>query len=126
MKKFSQIAFELATCRQQLSEFHKLLQDYQFLLERDKILPFFRERWYLSAFMGYYHRKISRYDLVAFEYDLFGDFVCDLVVGDSVKKSYCFIEFEAAAVNSIFVSKPGRNTPEWSSKFERGFSQIVD
>ncbi|NER96605.1 MAG: DUF4263 domain-containing protein [Symploca sp. SIO1B1] len=69
--------------------------------------------------MGYYHRKISRYDL-------FGDFVCDLVVGDSVKRSFCFIEFEAAEANSIFVTKSGRITPEWSAKFEHGFSQIID
>ncbi|NER22616.1 MAG: hypothetical protein F6J96_18340 [Symploca sp. SIO1C2] len=56
MKKFSQIAFDPNLCREQVSEFQQLLKNNRFLPERDKILPFFRERWQLSAFMGYYHR----------------------------------------------------------------------
>ena len=37
---------------------------------------------------------MARFDLLAWEYDLFGDFSCDLVVGDSVRKAFNFIEFE--------------------------------
>ena len=55
-----------------------------------------------------------------------GNFLSDLVVGDSVTQSYCFVEFEEAAPTSLFVSKPDISTPEWSPRFERGFSQIVD
>jgi hypothetical protein len=36
------------------------------------------------------------------------------------------VEFEDAASKSIFVSKSGKNTPEWSSRFEKGFTQILD
>ncbi|MEQ8960543.1 MAG: DUF4263 domain-containing protein [Coleofasciculus sp. C2-GNP5-27] len=46
--------------------------------------------------------------------------------GDSVKKAYCFVEFENADSNSIFVDKPGKSSPEWSSRFEKCFSQIID
>ena len=63
---------------------------------------------------------------MAFEYDIFGDFSADLVIGDSLKKAYCFVEFEDAASASLFVSKQGKSTPEWSPRFEKGFSQIVD
>ena len=49
----------------------------------------------------------------------------DLVVGDSTNATYCLIEFEDATRNSIFVKKE-RSTSDWSSRFEHGFSQIVD
>lgn len=126
MKTFLPLQFDPATCRSQLAEFQQLLQSKPSLSERGEILPFFRNREHLSAFVASYHPKINRFDKLAFEYDLFGDFTCDLVVGDSIKKSYCFVEFEDAAPNSIFVSKPGKDTPEWAPRFEKGFSQIVD
>ncbi|NTW19795.1 MAG: DUF4263 domain-containing protein, partial [Nostocales cyanobacterium W4_Combined_metabat2_030] len=45
---------------------------------------------------------------------------------DSVNNTYCFIEFEDATKNSIFVNKKGKTTSEWSARFEHGFSQIID
>jgi hypothetical protein len=125
MKNFLQLEFEPRICRSQLAELQQLLQSKESLSERDDILPFFRERPHLSAFVASYHPQINRFDRVAFEYDLFGDFTADLVVGDSIKKSYCFVEFEDARHNSIFL-KSGRNTPEWAPRFEKGFSQIID
>jgi hypothetical protein len=89
-------------------------------------LPFFRARNHLSAYLGSYHPGIVRYDLVAHELPLFGDFVCDLVVGDSKSKAFAFIEFEDAAPESIFVKKGAKATPEWAPRFEKGFSQLVD
>ena len=65
-------------------------------------------------------------DLLALEYDLFGDFVCDLVVGDSRTNSYLLVEFEDAKPDSLFVKKHNKSTPDWSPRFERGFSQVVD
>jgi hypothetical protein len=126
MKDFLKLELEPIICRSQLAEFKQLLQSKKSLSERDDILPFFRQRLHLSAFVASYHPQINRFDRVAFEYDLFGDFSTELVVGDSVKRSYCFVEFEDAAPSSIFVAKPGKNTPEWSSRFEKGFSQIID
>jgi len=84
MKDFLKLEFEPRICRSQLAEFQQLLQSKQSLSERDDILPFFRQRLHLSAFVASYHPQINRFDRVAFEYDLFGDFTADLVVGDSV------------------------------------------
>ncbi len=126
MKEFAKVNFDPVICRFQLEEFKELLQQKQSLSEKNDILPFFRERTQLSVFLGSYHKNIERLNRVAFEYDIFGDFAADLVVGDSRKKSYCFIEFEDARPNSVFVSKTGKYCPDWSPRFEKGFSQIID
>lgn len=126
MKEFVKINFDPAICRFQLEEFKELLEQKKPLSEKNDILPFFRERIQLSTFIGSYHRNIERLNRVAFEFDIFGDFTTDLAVGDSRKKSYCFIEFEDARSNSVFVSKAGKYCPEWSPRFEKGFSQIID
>jgi hypothetical protein len=36
------------------------------------------------------------------------------------------VEFEDASPNSVFTKKRGKSTPEWSPRFEHGFSQILD
>ena len=126
MKDFIKLDFNPHIVRSQLRELRYLLDKNKSLSEKDDILPFFRDNHQLSAFIGSYHPKINRFNRLAFEYDIFGDFTADLVIGDSIKKSYCFVEFEDAASNSIFVSRSGKNTPEWSSRFEKGFSQILD
>lgn len=126
MKQFLKFHFDPILCHQQLDEFRYLMQSREFLSEFDDILPFFKQRHQLSALVGSYHAKIIRPDIIAFEYDIFGDLKIDLVVGYSVTNAYCFIEFEDATANSIFVSKAGKSTPEWSPRFERGFNQIVD
>ncbi|AFY84193.1 Shedu immune nuclease family protein [Oscillatoria acuminata] len=126
MKSFEAIEFSPSQCAIQLGQFKNLLQKKKDLSERDDILPFFKRRKDLSALLGSLHPKIYKYDRLAFEYNLFGDFVVDLAIGDSTRKSYCFVEFESAKDNSIFVSKTGKTTPEWSPTFERGYSQIVD
>jgi hypothetical protein len=68
--------------------------------------------------------KINRFDLLATEFSLFGDYACDLVVGGSVNRDFCLVEFEDASPQSVFVKKKGKSTPEWSPRFDRGFSQI--
>lgn len=125
MKKFLTVEFDLIACRKQLSEFKELLRRKS-LSELDDILPFFREHQQLSLFISSYNPNIIRRDRIAFEYDIFGDFRSDLVLGDSVSHSYCFVEFEDAAANSIFVSKSGRSVPDWSPRLDRGFNQILD
>jgi len=126
MKSFSLINFDSIICREQLAELQQLIQSSESLSERNDILPFFRERLHLSASVGLFNTEIIRPDRIAFEYDIFGDFASDMVVGDSVNHSYCFVEFEDASPNSIFLSKGGRSTPDWSPRFEHGYSQIVD
>ncbi|HIK09303.1 MAG TPA: DUF4263 domain-containing protein [Oscillatoriaceae cyanobacterium M33_DOE_052] len=126
MKNLSQFKFNPGIGFREFAELQQLLQSRRYLSERDDILPFFRQREHLSAFLSYLHPRILRYDRIAFEFDIFGDFKSDLVVGDSVTQSYFFVEFEDAGAESIFLSNPNRSTPEWAPRFERGFSQIID
>ena len=87
MKQFLSSEFDPIACRKQLSDLQELLRRKS-LSELDDILPFFRERQQLSLFISSYNTNISRRDRIAFEYDIFGDFRSDLVVGDSVSHSY--------------------------------------
>src|SRR5262249_44809005 len=81
----------------------------------------------LAAFIGTcYGWDVPVCDLVAFGYQLFGDFGCDLVVGDSQRKAFRFIEWEDATATSLFRQQGRKATRAWSGRFERGFSQIVD
>jgi len=129
-KEFQKITFDPVQCRKEADELRDLLATNTELQERKQVLPFFKERLQLSAFLGSYHPEIVRYDLVAHELPLFGTFVADLVVGDSKNNAFAFIEFEDASAGSIFVTKKGKGkekeTPDWSSRFEHGFSQLVD
>ena len=116
--------FDVIKCIAELEEFERLLEQEE-LRESHDIIPFFKGKLHLSAFVASYVAEIVRFDRIRHEFTFFGDFRADLVVGDSVNKTYCFIEFEDATQNSIFVNR-GRSTSDWSPRFERGFSQIVD
>src|SRR5262249_36890133 len=96
MKEFRKLAVDLQRCRKEVGALQKFLAPRRELKEEQHIRPFFEKRPYLSAFIGVYNPNIVHFDLLAFQYSLFGDFTCDLVVGDSVKKAYSFIEFEDA------------------------------
>lgn len=126
MKDFRAFRFDPRLCRTQLDELKTHLDNHSRLNERSDVLPFFRKREHLAAFIGSYFPYISDFDRLAFEYDIFGDFKADLVIGDSKSGWYCFIEFEDASSTSIFEQKGGRATRAWSTRFEHGFSQITD
>src|SRR5688572_29570163 len=103
MKGFESLDFSLSICRKEVAELKQLLAKSSSLEEGKHLQPFFKARKHLSAMTGFYNRQVARFDLVAWEYDLFGDFACDLAVGDSECKAYCFIEFEDATAKSLFV-----------------------
>ncbi|MDR3639121.1 MAG: DUF4263 domain-containing protein [Isosphaeraceae bacterium] len=124
MVSLQPVRFDLDRCRIELAEFKSFLDENNELDEKS-ILRFFRRRLQLTASVGAINPESRTIDRYAFEYPLFGNFACDLVVGDSAKPSYCFVEFEDARSNSIFV-KRRRDVPEWASRFERGYSQIID
>ena len=124
MKPLDSFNFDVRKCIAELDEFEKLLKQAE-LRESQDILPFFKKNLHLSAFIASYVAEIVRFDRIKHEFTFFGDFRADLVVGDSTNATYCFIEFEDATRNSIFVKKE-RSTSDWSSRFEHGFSQIVD
>jgi antiviral defense system Shedu protein SduA len=125
MKDFIEIELDRAVCRQQWTAYRDLLESKPELAERADILPFFAQHEHLSALIGTYSPYVYRPDRVAFEYELFGEYVCDLVIGDSAQGCYCFVEFEDATSTSIF-RRTHRWRSEWASRYEHGFSQIVD
>ncbi len=118
--------FDFNQCLRETEELEALLASKPLLRERDDILPFFKARRQLSAYIGSYIPDIISYNRVAHEFRLGGSFVCDLAVGDWERRHYAFVEFEDAQKNSLFRQKRGKATPEWAPRLEHGFSQLVD
>lgn len=125
MKGLDSFSIDLKQCLCELEEFENLLRNNSELKENKDILPFFKQRLHLSAFIGFYVPQIVRFNQIKHEFTFYGDFRADLVVGDAINNTYCFIEFEDATKDSIFLDK-GRSTSDWSPRFEHGFSQIID
>ncbi|MBD2409977.1 hypothetical protein FACHB389_28480 [Nostoc calcicola FACHB-389] len=125
MKGLDSFTLDLKQCLCELEEFESLLDTNTELKENKDILPFFKQRLHLSAFIGLYVPQIIRCNQIKHEFTLYGDFRADLVVGDSINNTYCFVEFEDATQDSIFVNTV-RSTSDWSPRFEHGFSQIID
>jgi hypothetical protein len=129
MADLTQHSLNKKQVKEDLKAFNELLSNpaRPNLKEKQDILPFFRARPHLCAFMGTYNPNITNYKKInlACEFDIFGDHVADLVVGDATSHAYCFIEFEDASETSVF-KKTSKSTPEWSTRFEHGFSQLVD
>jgi len=125
MKEFESYKFNLVTYKEELEAFKQLLTKPN-LEESKDILPFFKENQHLVAQIGTLVPDMQTPDKIAYEFDIFGDFKSDCVVGDSKGQNYCFIEFEDANKKSVFVQKTGKYKPEFSPRFEHGFSQIVD
>jgi hypothetical protein len=85
MTPFQNLAIDLSTCRAEVEELRGLLAGNKTLKEREQILPFFKQRRHLSAFIASYSPNIIRFDRLALDYQLFGDFTCDVAVGDSAR-----------------------------------------
>jgi hypothetical protein len=119
------IVFDPARFETEIQAFEKLLQK-QSLSETKDIQPFFRANLHLAAYIGTYSPELGPTTAYEFEYGLFGDYKPDLLLGKKEAGQFCVIEFEDGRPDSIFKREPGRSNPEWSSRFEHGFSQIVD
>jgi hypothetical protein len=98
------------------------------LSEKHDLLPFFDTNEHLCALMGTYNPNIVDYKniSIAREFSIFGDHKADLVIGDTKNKQFCFIEFEDAKSTSIFDSARAKSTPDWSRRYDHGFSQLID
>jgi Domain of unknown function (DUF4263) len=125
MAGFVAHSLEPAAARVEVGELRALLIENADLKE-SVLRRFFRERFNASVLIGHYNPAVQRADLFAGEYPLFGDFRCDLAIGDSVSRSCTFVEFEAAGPRSLFVKRGRKATREWSPHFDHGCSQIVD
>ncbi len=127
MKEFTRFPFNHGECLRGLVEFRALLERKKDLEENADIKPFFEAHPQLALFIGsVYAPDVSTCDLLAFQYQLFGDFGCDLVVGDSRRHIFGFIEWEDGTAASLFRQQGRKSTPEWSGRLEGGFSQLVD
>lgn len=125
-KNLETIVFDASQFQRELAAFGKLLNSKSELSERDDIQPFFKKRKHLTAFMGTFSPNVGTATELAFNYPFFGDFSADVLLGNKKAGAFCVVEFEDAHRHSIFKKAGARATPEWGSRFEHGFSQIVD
>lgn len=123
-KRFSDIQFDLATFEREVGEYELLLRK-PWLSERSDILPFFKARPILSSQIATDFSGMVVVNKIAFEYDVFGDFACDVAIGNTVRSTFCFVEFEDAQENSIF-QKGNRYKPSFGQRLEHGYSQVMD
>jgi len=117
---------DLRALRAELDAFGALLQSGTPLSEANQILPFVRRARHLAAACGFANHALGAPNLLALERPLFGSFRCDVAVGSSTARQFTLVELEDARENSVFEAVKGRDYPRWSSRFERGFSQLVD
>ena len=119
------IVFDPAEFRRELQAFDALLQSKADLSEQKDIQPFFKASKQLTAYMGTFAPSIAVASEICFEYEFFGDFKADILLGSKQEKEFCVVEFEDGKRDTIF-KKQKRKNPEWSARFEHAFSQIVD
>jgi hypothetical protein len=126
MKELIPITFDLTQCRKELDRFQLLLASKKELSERHDLQPLFKDCPQLAAFIGTSLPDIGPANRLAYEFQIFGDYAADLVIGNYEKKTFCAIELEDARPNSVFNKLEGRATSEWGRRFEHGFSQLID
>jgi hypothetical protein len=127
MRRLESLHLDVNQCEKDLQEFKALLDSKAELSESGDILPFFKDHHQLLGLIAL-TLNVKASDLefcYAFEYELIGDFRVDLIVGNRESKTYRFIEFEDARVNSLFY-RGKRAIPEWGGRFLRGFGQLMD
>jgi hypothetical protein len=126
LKSLESINFDPEKCRRELASFRRLLDSSIELDERKHVLPLFRRCRHLSAAISKFHPLPASYNRLAYEFDLFGSFKCDLVAGDHKTSSFVLVEFEDGKRHSIFGRSRAGGAPAWSPRFEHGFSQLID
>lgn len=126
MKSLATHAFNSTNGRLEWDDFSTLLKTKATLSEQKDVLPFFKPRKDLSLLICNYFPKIKTPDRFAHEFEIYGDFVADLVVGDSAAKHFLLIEFENGEPDSVFKTKGKKATPDWAPRFESAHSQLVD
>lgn len=120
------LVFDPRQFEKELTAFDRLLKSKPELSETSDILPFFKKSKHLAAYVGTIFPEIGPATELAFEYPFFGDYKADLLLGNKTAKRFCVIEFEDGRQDSIFKKQPSRGNPEWSARFEHGFSQLTD
>jgi hypothetical protein len=88
------IVFEPAKFQQELQAFEELLKSKADLSESKDIQPFFKKSKYLTAYMGAFAPNIAVATEICFEFEFFGDFRADILLGSRHEKEFCVVEFE--------------------------------
>ncbi len=120
------ILFNHSAFETELDALGSLLTSKAELSESEDIQPLFKRSKYLSAFLGTFAPDVGSATELAFEFPFFGDYRADLLAGSKATNHFCVIEFEDGRPDSIFKNQPKRKNPEWSARFEHGFSQLTD
>ena len=120
------VVFDPERFQKELSGLHRFLKSKPDLSEMTDIQPFFKKSKHLAAYMGTIFPEIGPATEITFDYPFFGDFKADLLLGSKSAKKFCVVEFEDGFPDSIFKQQPKRGNPEWSARFEHGFSQLTD
>jgi hypothetical protein len=94
--------------------------------ERKDFLPFFGAHPQLCAFLATFNPGVRQTDHIAYEFPLWGDFVCDVVTGSRLDGAFVFVEFEDAGETSLFKAVAGRKVSRWGGRVEAGLSQVTD
>ena len=125
-KNLEPISFDLARFGRELTAFGKLLRANPGLTERAVIQPFFETHRQLASHLSLLSSGTAPATELAFQFPFFGDYSADVVLGSKAAGEFCVVEFEDGTTDSIFKRQPKRGNPEWSARFEHGFSQLVD
>ena len=123
MSTLTPITFKPKKAKKELKKYLALLRT-RHLGEKKHILPFFAKHRQMAALAGCLFPEITNFDRIKTEWNVFDGLRADLVVGDSKKQAFIIVEFEDGRKNSLFKGK--RRYPEWSQRYEHGFSQIID
>lgn len=126
MKNLQPHTLNAQACRTEWNGYSALLTAKTTLSEQKDVLPFFKNSKDLSLLICSYFPKLKTPDVFAHEYEIDGDFVADLVVGDSKVHHYLLVEFENGAPDSVFKQKGKKATPDWADRFEGAYSQLID
>jgi Domain of unknown function (DUF4263) len=123
-KDFTEVAFSHVLFKRELDQFRDLLNSKKILGERE-IQELFKASLHLTAHIGMAFGNIGVAKQVAYEFQIMGDYGADIVFGNR-EKQFCFVELENGDPDSVLERVGKKSTKEWSKRFERGFSQIVD
>ncbi|MGM8575849.1 Shedu immune nuclease family protein [Enterobacter hormaechei] len=126
MKNLLKHTYNKANALVQFGEYQDLLRNNQTLSESKDILPFFKKSPDLNLLICYHLPKLRQANCYASEFDIWGDFKADMIVGDSITHQYLLVEFEDGKPDSIFKTNGQKQTPDWSKRFEGAHSQLLD
>ena len=123
-KEFTDVTFQPARFRSEVDRFRDLLGASRFPAERD-VHDLFKACPHLTAYIGTLVGSVGIAKQVAHEFDIFGDYRADIVLG-SRDRQFCFVEVESGGADAILKKVPNKATKEWSREFEHGFGQLID